>query len=85
MYLMEEEEGLNLAQVAAQAFVFFLAGYETSAQTMAFALYELAKNDDIQQKAREEVVKVLKENNGNLTYYGLAEMKYLQQIIDGKH
>nr|QZM07475.1 cytochrome P450 monooxygenase CYP6SY1 [Lasioderma serricorne] len=80
--LMEGEEGLSFSQVAAQVFVFFLAGFETSSSTMTFALYELAKNKDLQQKARMDVTKVLEQHDGKLTYDSLGEMKYLHQIVD---
>ncbi|XP_052843561.1 probable cytochrome P450 6a14 [Drosophila gunungcola] len=71
--------GLTLEQMAAQAFVFFLAGFETSSSTMAFCLYELALQPDIQQKVRDEIESVLGE--GEITYDALAEMTYLDQVL----
>ncbi|XP_067005237.2 probable cytochrome P450 6a13 [Anabrus simplex] len=67
--------------LAAQAFVFFLAGFETSSTAMSFALYELALHPEIQSRLREEVDAVLKENEGNLTYDALQQMQYLDQVI----
>ncbi|XP_023159272.1 probable cytochrome P450 6a14, partial [Ceratitis capitata] len=48
-------QGLTLLQMAAQAFVFFAAGFHTSSTTMSFCLYELAMNQAIQDKLREEI------------------------------
>ncbi|XP_044261565.1 cytochrome P450 6a2-like [Tribolium madens] len=84
-----EEEGyqhdgktLTLEEIAAQCFVFFLAGFETSSTTMTFALYEMAKNQEIQNKVREEISTVLKKHDGKITYESIQDMKYMNQVID---
>ncbi|EDW74918.2 uncharacterized protein Dwil_GK19088 [Drosophila willistoni] len=82
--LMEMREGkdggLTFNQILAQAFVFLLAGFETSSSTMGFALYELATNQDVQDKAREEVKQVLAKH-GELNYEAIKELKYMQQVF----
>ncbi|VEN50704.1 unnamed protein product, partial [Callosobruchus maculatus] len=79
----ESQEGKHLSEneIAAQCFVFFLAGFETSATTMTFALYELAANQDIQDKLREEVRNVLDKYDGKMTYEAIMEMTYLDKIV----
>ncbi|XP_055375911.1 probable cytochrome P450 6a21 [Condylostylus longicornis] len=72
---------LTIEQVAAQAFVFFIAGFETSSTTMGFCLYELAKNQEVQNKLRNEIQQVLKRHNGKLTYESMNEMHYLEQVL----
>jgi cytochrome P450 len=70
--------------LAAQAFVFFLAGFETSSSTMTFCLYELSLHEDIQDRLREEIDVVLQKHDGKLTHEGIEEMEYLDKIVAGK-
>lgn len=82
--LMDDKENpLTINELAAQCLIFFIAGYETSSTTMSFALYEMAQNNEVQDKARAEVLSMMKKHNGELTYDGVMEMKYLQQVVDG--
>lgn len=83
MELGEEgvKDALSFEQIAAQALVFFLAGFDTSSTTMSFCLYELALNPDVQERLRVEVLAVLKRNNQKLTYDSVQEMPYLDQVV----
>lgn len=79
-----ESGSLTLNEIAAQVFLFFAAGFETSATTMTFAMHELMIRPDIQERAREEITAVLARHNGKLTYEAMGEMPYLDQVINGK-
>ncbi|XP_046621852.1 cytochrome P450 6k1-like [Neodiprion virginianus] len=63
----------------AQSAIFFVAGHETSSLTMAFTLFELAKNPEIQKRARQDVRYQLKKHG--VTQEAFQEMKYLNQVI----
>jgi cytochrome P450 family 6 len=67
--------------IIAQASTFFIDGYETSSTAMAFGLYCLALNPDVQTKVREEVDSVLKKHGGTLTFDALQEMTYLDMAL----
>jgi cytochrome P450 family 6 len=68
----------------AQAFVFLVAGYETSGTTLGFALYELAMHPDLQHRLRAEIARVMAKHQGELTYDGLQEMSYLDMVVSGE-
>lgn len=74
---------LTLHEIAAQAFLFFLAGFETSSTTMTYCLYELSLNQEIQTRARQEIEAILKKHGGQFTYEAMTEMTYIDQIING--
>jgi cytochrome P450 family 6 len=74
---------LSMNQLAANVFVFFVAGFETSSSTLSFALFELARNKEIQKKVQEEVDRVFKNvDKEGITYEMLGELKYLECCID---
>lgn len=80
----EHSKGLSLEQLAAQVFVFFVAGFETSSSNMSYALFELAKNERVQNKLRTEIQSVLKQH-GQLSYDAMMEMTYLDQVVTGEY
>jgi cytochrome P450 family 6 len=69
--------------LAAQCFVWFIGGYETSSITLTFTFYELAQNLEVQRRAQEEIDTILSKHDGNLTYDVLQEMIYLDMIVSG--
>lgn len=75
---------LSIEEVAAQAFIFFEAGYESSSNTMSFCLFELAWNRHVQEKVRNEIIQILDEHDGILTYDAVEEMKFLDQVLCGE-
>jgi cytochrome P450 family 6 len=75
---------LTVGEIAAQCFVFFIAGFETSSSTGTFVLYNLVRNPKVQDKLREEIMTVLARHGNEITYDAMQEMKYLQMVIDGE-
>lgn len=68
--------------LVANAFVFFIAGFETTASTISYCLYELALNPKIQVKLRQNIRQTLDANDGKLAYDTLKDMKYLDMVIN---
>lgn len=77
-----KEEALTMMEVLAEGWLFFNAGFETSSTTMSFAVFEISRSEEIQNKAREEARRVLAKHGGEWTYEAMMELKYIQQIID---
>ncbi|KFM82631.1 Cytochrome P450 3A13, partial [Stegodyphus mimosarum] len=75
------KKNLSLNELVAQCVIFFLAGYDTTASTLAFATYNLALNPDVQDKLIAEIDAAIKENNGELTYDAIQSMKLLDNVI----
>lgn len=67
--------------MASYALTLFVEGYETSSSVLAFAVYELARNPDIQERLYEEIADVLAKYNGEFTFQALQEMVYLDNVI----
>ncbi|XP_039434441.1 probable cytochrome P450 6a14 [Culex pipiens pallens] len=78
-----EKKGVDLSmdEIAAQAFLFFIGGFETSSSTQTFCMYELSLHPDIQDKARQCVLGGIKKHGG-LTYEAVSDMPYLDQCIN---
>ncbi|XP_022900137.2 probable cytochrome P450 6a13 [Onthophagus taurus] len=78
---LKKDLTLSMDEVIAQAFIFFIAGFDTTATLLTFCLSELGLNKEIQNKLRNEIKIVLNRNNGELRYESLKEMRYLDQVV----
>lgn len=67
--------------ITSQAFIFFLAGFDTSSTLMCFAAHELAVHQDIQDRLRAEIQQHLAEGTGEITYESLLKMSYMDMVI----
>lgn len=81
---VEKNKALTIEEVAAQAYMFLAAGYESSATTISFCLYELASYPQVQARLHDEIDRVLNAHDGQATEEALMQMKYLDCCLDGK-
>lgn len=75
--------GLTIEECAAQSFLFYLAGFDTSASALAYSLYELVRNPPLLKKLQCEIDETLSRHGDEITYDAIQEMKYMEMVICG--
>lgn len=80
----ESTKTLSIEQCAAQVFLFYLAGFDTSASVAAYTVFETSRNRRVLELLQHEIDETLARHSGELTYEGIAEMKYLELCVMGK-
>ncbi|XP_069187504.1 cytochrome P450 9e2-like isoform X2 [Procambarus clarkii] len=66
--------------IVAQSVLFLIAGYDTTASTLAMTSFLLAKNPIHQQRLRQEMQQIVEEH-GNITYHSIMEAKFLDACL----
>ncbi|XP_019700141.2 cytochrome P450 9e2-like [Harpegnathos saltator] len=72
---------MTLDDIVAQALIFFLAGFDTSATLMCFVVHELAVHRDIQDRLWEEIEAHFADGNGEITYEAMSKMVYMDMVV----
>ncbi|XP_021918295.1 cytochrome P450 9e2-like [Zootermopsis nevadensis] len=67
--------------IVAQAFLFFLAGFDTASTLLCFASHQLAVHAHMQVRLQEEIDETLQKNDGKFTYEAVNSMKYLDMVV----
>ncbi|KAI8138783.1 cytochrome P450 [Fennellomyces sp. T-0311] len=78
-----EGGGLTDEELLSNICVFFFAGHDTTASALSFAICFLAMYPEIQQRAREEVIKILGDDPENVvpTVEQMQQLTYINMII----
>ncbi|XP_062548378.1 cytochrome P450 6d3-like [Armigeres subalbatus] len=72
---------LSLEQCAANVFLFYVAGSDTSTSAISFTLHELTQNPETMNTLQAEIDEMLVKTNGELTYNGIKEIAYLDHCV----
>ncbi|KAE8750940.1 Cytochrome P450 CYP6 [Frankliniella occidentalis] len=83
LYNADPENHIKLTHgvMAAQGFIFFIAGLENVSNTISFALNKVCADPALQQKLVDEVREVLRQHDGDLSYEALQKMDLLNRIV----
>lgn len=81
----EEEKSLTIEQCAAQVLLFYIAGFDSSANMLSYTLYELARNPDVQRCVQQDIDATLAKHNGRITYESIIDMKFVDLCFMGKN
>jgi cytochrome P450 family 3 subfamily A len=75
------EKKLTVDEIVAQGILFVIAGYDTTSTTLQYLAYELARNQEVQEKMVKEMQQVLGENS-ELGYDECHNLKYMEAVIN---
>lgn len=78
----EKEKNVSLDDIVGQAFIFFLAGFETSSSFMSFLILELAAHPEVQEKLYQEISEKFNDESVEIRYENLTELKYLDMVMN---
>ncbi|CAH1645266.1 unnamed protein product [Spodoptera littoralis] len=67
--------------LVAQAFLFFVAGFETISSSVCFLLHELAVNPDVQERLAQEIREYDAKNGGKFDFNSIQSMKYMDNVV----
>ena len=76
----ETKKTMNTAELRDNLLTFIVAGHETTALTLAWALYLCAFDQDVQTKARAEIADICDE--GPISGDQAMQLSFVRQIID---
>uniref|UniRef100_A0A1I7UWR3 Cytochrome P450 n=1 Tax=Caenorhabditis tropicalis TaxID=1561998 RepID=A0A1I7UWR3_9PELO len=73
------EKKVTAEDVIGSCFIFLLAGFDTTANTLAYASYLLAKNPEKMKLAQKEIEEVV--GGENVSYDAMTKLKYLDAVV----
>lgn len=74
---------LTAEECAAQVSLFYLAGFDTTSSTIAYTLFELSRQPDLQKRLQNEIDETLAKYNNAITYESIKEMTFLDACFKG--
>lgn len=79
----EKSECITVDEAIAQAYFFYVAGFETMSTTLSLCLYEMCKLRETQEILRRQIFQVFNRSSDKPTSDTINEIPYLDQVING--
>ncbi|XP_066941636.1 cytochrome P450 3A29-like [Macrobrachium rosenbergii] len=76
-----KKKNLSDEEIIANAWVYMLAGFETSANAITSTAYLLACHPDIQEKLYQELCEHIEDGHEHLAYETVHKLNYLDQVF----
>jgi len=80
--MLMADQSYDIETLKSDLFTFFVAGHETSASSLSFLIYELAKNLEVQENAFHEVDSVLQGNPPSSDMDLMTSLPYLMSCLN---
>ncbi|KAM7394531.1 hypothetical protein PAMP_021328 [Pampus punctatissimus] len=77
----KQNKGLTDHEIISQLTIFISAGHDTSATTLAFLAYDLARNPEVMRRLQEEIDSTFPDK-GPVQYEALMQMEYLDSVVN---
>nr|BAI77924.1 cytochrome P450 [Culex quinquefasciatus] len=79
--LLKGEDTMSIEECAAQVFLFYIAGSETTSVTITYTLHELSHNSKAMEQLVAEIDETLAKSNGEINYDIVKGMRYLDVCV----
>ncbi|XP_070497146.1 cytochrome P450 6d3-like [Chironomus tepperi] len=80
--LAKGSKEMSYDEIAANVFLFYIAGAETSSSTISYMIYELARNDELMARAKADIEETLKKHDGKITYESIKDMPFIDRCVN---
>lgn len=82
LQLRERKPTMTDIDLTAHTMTFFIDGFETSSNVIAWALFNLGENKEAQRRLREEIEKTVGGVDAKVSFEQINDMEYLDQVVN---
>ncbi|KAF0542319.1 cytochrome P450 [Gigaspora margarita] len=75
------DEQLTHNELLSQVMTLLIAGHETTSVALSWTLYFIAKNADVQNRLRKEILEIFTDRNHFPTFDEIEQLKYLECVF----